>query len=63
VSERRHIVSSPDLFPWEDGVPVRVANLLAPWIANLYLFGLLQSRGGAVRLAFRAPGAALEEAA
>jgi cation diffusion facilitator CzcD-associated flavoprotein CzcO len=36
-----------DLFPWDDGVPVRVANLLAPGIANLYLFGLLQPRGGA----------------
>jgi cation diffusion facilitator CzcD-associated flavoprotein CzcO len=36
-----------DLFPWHDGVPVRVANLLAPGIANLYLFGLLQPRGGA----------------
>jgi hypothetical protein len=48
VSERRHcIISSPDLVPWEDGVPVRVANLLAPGIANLYLFGLLQPRGGA----------------
>jgi Flavin-binding monooxygenase-like len=36
-----------DLFRWEDGVPVRVASMLAPGVANLYVFGLLQPRGGA----------------
>jgi cation diffusion facilitator CzcD-associated flavoprotein CzcO len=36
-----------DLFPWEDGVPVRVASLLPPGMAGLYVFGVLQPRGGA----------------
>jgi cation diffusion facilitator CzcD-associated flavoprotein CzcO len=36
-----------DLFEWEDGVPVRVATMMAPGIANLYVFGLSQPRGGA----------------
>jgi cation diffusion facilitator CzcD-associated flavoprotein CzcO len=36
-----------DLFPWENGVPARIAGVLAPGIANLYVFGLLQPRGGA----------------
>jgi hypothetical protein len=35
------------LFSWENGVPIRVASLLAPGLANLYVFGLLQPRGGA----------------
>ncbi|HEX6547417.1 MAG TPA: NAD(P)-binding domain-containing protein [Candidatus Dormibacteraeota bacterium] len=35
------------LFEWEDGIPKRVASLLPPAVANLYLFGLLQPRGGA----------------
>jgi hypothetical protein len=36
-----------DLFEWENGVPVRVGGLLSPKVANLYVFGLLQPRGGA----------------
>jgi hypothetical protein len=35
------------LFEWENGIPKRVAGLLAPGIANLYVFGVLQPRGGA----------------
>jgi hypothetical protein len=35
------------LFEWENGIPKRVASLLAPGLANLYVFGLLQPRGGA----------------
>jgi cation diffusion facilitator CzcD-associated flavoprotein CzcO len=46
-----------ELFPWDDGVPVRVASLLAPGIANLYVFGLLQPRGGAGPLISRGAGA------
>jgi cation diffusion facilitator CzcD-associated flavoprotein CzcO len=36
-----------DLFEWENRVPVRVASVMAPGVANLYVFGLLQPRGGA----------------
>jgi cation diffusion facilitator CzcD-associated flavoprotein CzcO len=36
-----------DLFPWEDGRPVRVAGMMPPGIANLYAFGVFQPRGGA----------------
>jgi hypothetical protein len=36
---------------------VRVANLLAPRIANLYVFGLLQPRGGAGPLITRGAAA------
>jgi hypothetical protein len=36
-----------DLFRWRDGVPERVASMVCPGIANLYVFGLLQPRGGA----------------
>jgi hypothetical protein len=35
------------LFEWRDGYPARVGGVLAPGIANLYVFGLLQPRGGA----------------
>ncbi|WP_225410622.1 flavin-containing monooxygenase [Stigmatella hybrida] len=34
-------------FEWENGYPKRVANMMAPGIANLYIFGLVQPRGGA----------------
>jgi Flavin-binding monooxygenase-like len=37
----------PDLFPWEDGAPVRVAGMIPPGMANLYAFGVFQPRGGA----------------
>lgn len=36
-----------ELFEWRHGVPVRVGSVLAPGVANLYVFGLLQPRGGA----------------
>jgi Flavin-binding monooxygenase-like len=36
-----------DLFEWRDGAPERVAGMLAPGIAGLYVFGVLQPRGGA----------------
>jgi Flavin-binding monooxygenase-like len=36
-----------DLFEWRGGYPARVGGVLAPGIANLYVFGLLQPRGGA----------------
>jgi hypothetical protein len=36
-----------DLFEWRDGVPLRVGSLFAPGLANLYIFGLQQPRGGA----------------
>jgi cation diffusion facilitator CzcD-associated flavoprotein CzcO len=36
-----------DLFRWKGDVPVRVGSMLAPGVANLYVFGLLQPRGGA----------------
>jgi cation diffusion facilitator CzcD-associated flavoprotein CzcO len=35
------------LFEWRNGYPVRVGSLMAPGLANLYVFGLLQPRGGA----------------
>ena len=37
----------PGLLDWRNGVPVRVGGVLVPGIANLYIFGLLQPRGGA----------------
>jgi cation diffusion facilitator CzcD-associated flavoprotein CzcO len=36
-----------DLFEWQGGAPVRVAGMLAPGVANLYAYGVLQPRGGA----------------
>jgi cation diffusion facilitator CzcD-associated flavoprotein CzcO len=36
-----------DLFPWKNGAPVRVAGMLPPGVANLYVFGVAQPRGGA----------------
>jgi cation diffusion facilitator CzcD-associated flavoprotein CzcO len=36
-----------DLFPWENGAPVRVAGMMPPGMANLYAFGVFQPRGGA----------------
>jgi cation diffusion facilitator CzcD-associated flavoprotein CzcO len=36
-----------DLFQWRDGAPERVAGMLVPGIAGLYVFGVLQPRGGA----------------
>jgi cation diffusion facilitator CzcD-associated flavoprotein CzcO len=36
-----------DVLEWEDGIPKRVFGMLAPRLANLYLFGVLQPRGGA----------------
>ncbi|MGH2961846.1 MAG: flavin-containing monooxygenase [Solirubrobacterales bacterium] len=36
-----------DVFEWRGGAPVRVGGLLAPGIAGLYVFGVLQPRGGA----------------
>jgi cation diffusion facilitator CzcD-associated flavoprotein CzcO len=36
-----------DLFEWRGGAPVRVAGMLAPGVANLYAYGVLQPRGGA----------------
>jgi hypothetical protein len=36
-----------DLFEWHDGAPERVAGMLAPGLAGLYIFGVLQPRGGA----------------
>jgi Flavin-binding monooxygenase-like len=45
-----------DLFEWRGGYPVRVGSLLAPGIANLYVFGLLQPRGGAGPLITAAAG-------
>ncbi|MFO0948002.1 MAG: NAD(P)-binding domain-containing protein [Planctomycetota bacterium] len=35
------------LFEWENGIPKRLAGMLAPNLAGLYVFGLLQPRGGA----------------
>ncbi len=37
----------PALLAWENGVPRRVFGLFVPGRAGLYLFGLLQPRGGA----------------
>lgn len=36
-----------DLFEWRRGAPLRTGGLMAPGLANLYVFGLLQPRGGA----------------
>ncbi len=36
-----------ELFEWEDGIPVRTAGVFPPGMANLYVFGLAQPRGGA----------------
>jgi cation diffusion facilitator CzcD-associated flavoprotein CzcO len=36
-----------ELFEWENGIPKRVGSMLVPGTANLYIFGLLQPRGGA----------------
>jgi hypothetical protein len=36
-----------DLFEWQDGAPVRAGGFMAPGLANIYLFGLAQPRGGA----------------
>ncbi len=38
------------LFRWEGGNPVLIERLLAPGLANLYLYGLLKPRGGSGRL-------------
>ncbi len=35
------------LLEWQDGAPVRAGGFMAPGLANLYLFGLAQPRGGA----------------
>jgi cation diffusion facilitator CzcD-associated flavoprotein CzcO len=35
------------LFEWREGVPARTAGMLPPGMANLYIFGLSQPRGGA----------------
>jgi cation diffusion facilitator CzcD-associated flavoprotein CzcO len=35
------------LFEWEDGIPRRVFGMMAPGMAGLYVFGVLQPRGGA----------------
>jgi hypothetical protein len=37
----------PDLLEWQDGVPVRSGSFMVPGLANIYLFGLAQPRGGA----------------
>lgn len=36
-----------DLFRWKNGVPYRVGSMMVPDVANLYVFGVLQPRGGA----------------
>jgi cation diffusion facilitator CzcD-associated flavoprotein CzcO len=36
-----------DLFEWRGGAPVRVAGMLPPGVANLYVYGVMQPRGGA----------------
>jgi cation diffusion facilitator CzcD-associated flavoprotein CzcO len=46
-----------DLFEWKDGIPKRVFGMMAPGMAGLYVFGVLQPRGGAGPLISR--GAAL----
>lgn len=38
---------APEVFNWDNGVPERVAGMLAPNKAGLYIFGLGQPRGGA----------------
>jgi hypothetical protein len=42
------------LFRWVDGIPVRVCGMLPEDRANLYVFGLIQLRGGAGPLLSRA---------
>jgi cation diffusion facilitator CzcD-associated flavoprotein CzcO len=37
----------PDPFVWRDGLPLRQLGMLAPDVAGLYVFGVLQPRGGA----------------
>ncbi|MDQ1701776.1 MAG: hypothetical protein QOF57_1028 [Frankiaceae bacterium] len=37
----------PDPFAWRDGLPLRQLGMLAPDVAGLYVFGVLQPRGGA----------------
>lgn len=44
------------IFEWENGIPVRVGNMLPPGYANLYIFGLGQPRGGAGPLITAASG-------
>jgi len=36
-----------DLLEWRDGAPARAGGFMAPGLANIYLFGLAQPRGGA----------------
>ncbi len=36
-----------DLFEREEGIPKRVFGMMAPTVAGLYVFGVLQPRGGA----------------
>jgi cation diffusion facilitator CzcD-associated flavoprotein CzcO len=36
-----------DLFEWEEGIPKRIFGMMAPTVAGLYVFGVLQPRGGA----------------
>jgi cation diffusion facilitator CzcD-associated flavoprotein CzcO len=36
-----------DLFEWAHGIPKRVFGMMAPRAAGLYIFGVLQPRGGA----------------
>ncbi len=36
-----------DIFEWENGIPKRVFGMLPPATAGLYVFGVLQPRGGA----------------
>ena len=42
------------LFEWRDGIPARIGTMLVPGVANLYVFGLAQPRGGAGPLITRA---------
>lgn len=37
----------PGLFRWQNGIPVRVCGMLPEAVAGLYVFGLMQLRGGA----------------
>jgi cation diffusion facilitator CzcD-associated flavoprotein CzcO len=37
----------PKMMEWENGIPKRVGGVLVPHLANLYIFGLAQPRGGA----------------
>jgi cation diffusion facilitator CzcD-associated flavoprotein CzcO len=45
-----------DLFEWHHGIPKRVFGMLAPRVAGLYVFGVLQPRGGAGPLISRGAG-------